>query len=544
MAPSSSGRRSTDQHLYVRDTVTEETLQLDLPQPGAEREGPDTPADATFDTASVDGSRVFFTDTQRLTPDSRAGEFDSVPEPDLYVAELSGGRSPGSPLSATLRDLTPEGINGESADIQAEKGRSAGVLGASEDGSYVYFVANSALAPGASRGYCSPEENERPPGTSCNLYVSHYSAGEWSTKFIAALSDEDPPDWGEIGEGGALDFTTSRVSPNGRYLAFMSDASLTGYDNEDVTSESPGERLDEEVYLYDASSERLVCASCNPSGARPAGVLDLGFEGELTEEGEGLVADRLGIWSPAYSELADHWLAGSVPGWTPLGQNFANYQSRYLSNSGRLFFNSPDHLVPAATSPEEKVYEYEPSGVGSCHSEGGCVGLISSPTAEHESAFLDASASGNDVFFLTRERLVQQDTDNNFDVYDARVCEPSAPCLPPPSGGSPKCESVEECRNGSGSFSASSFEAPASENTGGSGNVLGFQQSKTAPPPPPKPKTAPLTRAQKLANALKACKKDRKKSKRLACEKQARKLYGPLKKAKRAKKSSARRRRA
>jgi hypothetical protein len=43
---------------------------------------------------------------------------------------------------------------------------------------------------------------------------------------------------------------------------------------------------------------------------------------------------------------------------------------------------------------------------------------------------------------------------------------------------------------------------------------------------PPKP----LTRAQKLAKALKACKKDKSKSKRAACEKQARKKYGPVKK--------------
>jgi len=46
-----------------------------------------------------------------------------------------------------------------------------------------------------------------------------------------------------------------------------------------------------------------------------------------------------------------------------------------------------------------------------------------------------------------------------------------------------------------------------------------------------KPSTKkPLTRAQKLAKALKACKKDKSKSKRGACEKQARKQYGPTKK--------------
>jgi hypothetical protein len=44
--------------------------------------------------------------------------------------------------------------------------------------------------------------------------------------------------------------------------------------------------------------------------------------------------------------------------------------------------------------------------------------------------------------------------------------------------------------------------------------------------------TKALSRAQKLKNALKACKKKRPKSKRVACEKQAHKQYGPLKKKK------------
>ena len=52
----------------------------------------------------------------------------------------------------------------------------------------------------------------------------------------------------------------------------MSDRSLTGYDNVDVNEEG-GQHLDEEVYLYDAVTPRLVCASCNPSGARPAASL-------------------------------------------------------------------------------------------------------------------------------------------------------------------------------------------------------------------------------------------------------------------------------
>ena len=62
---------------------------------------------------------------------------------------------------------------------------------------------------------------------------------------------------------------TAGVSPDGEYLAFMSDRSLTGYDNVDANPAAKGAR-DEEVYLYDASTKLLVCASCNPNGEPPA----------------------------------------------------------------------------------------------------------------------------------------------------------------------------------------------------------------------------------------------------------------------------------
>jgi hypothetical protein len=51
-----------------------------------------------------------------------------------------------------------------------------------------------------------------------------------------------------------------------------------------------------------------------------------------------------------------------------------------------------------------------------------------------------------------------------------------------------------------------------------------------------KAKPKPETRAQKLKKALKACKKLKKKTKRLACERQANQKYGPVKK--KAKRSS------
>ena len=520
-------------HLYVRDTDTHETLQLDKVSSGS---GEDA-SFAQFQTASANGSRVFFTDTQRLTAESRAHENS----PDLYVAELSGGTSPQEPLTLKqLTDLTPEGEGGESANVQVNEGNGGGVLGASEDGAYVYFVADGRMAPGAeNRGTCGAEP---PPGATCGLYVRHYEAAlhKWAKpKLVAMLSSEDEPDWGSF-KGGDLTGMTSRVSPNGNYLAFMSDRSLTGYDNLD-RNEADGRHADEEVYLYDAGDGRLTCASCNPSGERPHGVDDVGATAEGGQVGASLVIDRPEIWASA-NEGLDHWLAGDIPGWTSINHaQYALYQSRYLSNEGRLFFNSPDHLVPAATGDAAKVYEYEPEGVGSCESAGGCIGLISSGSDVNESAFIDASENGDDVFFVTASRLVQEDSDESYDVYDARVCEPSSRCLPAPAGAQPPCTTEEECR--AESPINSPFESPASEATSSAESVsaqhevLGEKVSQSPKPTTPKP--AALTRRQKLAKALSLCKRERQKRKRVACERAARKSYG----ASTAKKSSANRRR-
>ena len=65
---------------------------------------------------------------------------------------------------------------------------------------------------------------------------------------------------------------------------------------------------------------------------------------------------------------AAKWEAASVPGWTPYELGTSRYQSRYLSNSGRLFFNARDPLVPQAVNNNWDVYEYEPEGLGTCTS--------------------------------------------------------------------------------------------------------------------------------------------------------------------------------
>jgi hypothetical protein len=172
----------------------------------------------------------------------------------------------------------------------------------------------------------------------------------------------------------------ARVSPDGTRLLFLSRESLTGYDNTDLTTGEP----DSEAFLYDGS---LTCVSCNPTLGRPIGSATI----------PGSVAN------------------GTAAGSTDL------YKPRALSaNAKRVFFDSRDALVLADTNNALDAYEWEAAGEGSCARAAGCISLISSGRTTTGAVFLDASADGADVFFLTQGSLVKADPGAN-DLYDARV---------------------------------------------------------------------------------------------------------------------------
>jgi hypothetical protein len=491
-----SGESKLVLHLYDRDMVAGSTIMVDTPQAAcvASKECGDGLVGPVFQFASRDGSLVFFTDTQRLT--ANAGVAGKA---DLYVCEILEG-------ACVLSDLSATGAgSGSGADVQ-------GLLpGASEDGSSVYFVANGVLAAGASQGTC--DRAESPSGATCNLYVERRGGAGWEApRLVGVLGGEDWPDWkGALGAGAGLGELMARVSGDGRFLAFMSDRSLTGYDNRDAVTGLP----DEEVFLYDAQGSggagRLVCASCNPTGARPVGV-------EYKKLQNGLTG------SEASGFRASQGIAASVPGWTSFKNGEARYQSRYLSAQGRLFFASSDALVPQDINNNEDVYEFEPAGIGDCttasstfsEASGGCASLISSGTADGESGFLDASATGGDVFFLTGERLVSSDVDTAVDLYDARACSAGSPCVSYPAA-PPACTTADGCRAAPtpqpaifGSPSSATFTGAGNTPPGGTGTVI--------------KKTRPLSAKQKLARALRACHKEKRK-RRALCERQAHKRY-------------------
>ena len=248
--------------LLLRPMGQAHSLRLDVPEAGVTQPPAcigNSCAQPVFQDASADGSRIFFTDQERLTKNSGSNH----ERPDLYVCEVQ--ETEGQATGCKLTDLSA-GKPGESGFMQGT------MLGASEDGSIAYYVANGALG-GHEGGTCNQgevgqnkEAHQGPESqvisTSCNLYVVHSEGeGAWSPPtLVQRLSGEDELDWGT--QPGNLSKVVSRVSPDGEWLAFMSDRNLTGYNTRDKISN----RGSEEVYLYNATTQKTAA----PRATRPA----------------------------------------------------------------------------------------------------------------------------------------------------------------------------------------------------------------------------------------------------------------------------------
>jgi hypothetical protein len=191
-----------------------------------------------------------------------------------------------------------------------------------------------------------------------NLYVWRLGDG---VRFIATLADKDQAVWekNRTIRGGA------RVTPDGDRLLFTSSLRLTAHDNDGAS----------QAYLYDYERDALVCVSC---GAEP---------------------------SASSSAL---FRADAMPRQLP----------RNLSTDGsRAFFETDQALLAGDVNGRGDVYMWSDPD----RDLAGSPSLVSSGKDPSPSRFMNASHSGDDVFFATRQQLVRFDTDNHIDAYDARV---------------------------------------------------------------------------------------------------------------------------
>jgi hypothetical protein len=476
-------------NLFLRDNSSGSYQLIDAPAPGTEP----GPYFLTFDGASADFSHVVFDTAAQLTPEAPAGGIDNLYEwvggavtlvsqiPSPPDTQCGGSGPPCIPA--------PEG---------AAAGRSGGanvlangilVHAISGDGSSIFFTANGNLylrANGTTTVQVDASQASTPGAGGGGLFLT--AAGDGSKVFFfddasAGLTDDTVPGSGQnlysydttdgtltdltpAAEAGALG-VVGASSNDGSYLYFVATGDLAS----GATAGQPN------LYLSHNGTTSFIAA--NPDVHDYSGLLSLFEEygARVTPDGRHLAFTASGSLfeysadSGEIQHVCDCATTFPQPFSATLfgNQAFSIFQyTRGISDDGsRLFFDSPNALLPRDTNGLEDVYEYEQAGAGSCNTTGGCLSLLSDGVSPTGSQFVDASASGNDVFFTTGGQLVPQDTDHSVDLYDARTGGgfPSPPTLSACEGDA--CQSPPAAPND---------PTPASTTYNGPGNL-------TEPPP-------------------------------------------------------------
>ncbi len=424
---------------------------------------------AKFWTATPDGRYVFYTEGEQLW------RFDTN--------------------TSTREPVATAGVKpGEAAGVK-------GVIGASADGASVYFVAEAAIgsqagsngAPEArkceeasegSPEFQEEEEGRRlPVGRGCNLYLWRTGkpvvyVGVLSAKDDNRVLDLRAEAQGQVNGDWApeLGARTAAVTGDGTHLVFASSQPLTGYVVGAAGRLNKGGPF--EVFVYNATSGRISCASCSPTGA------------------------------PVDA-------AGLAAGFTYLPVSSSNtFMRRWMNQSGtRVFFDTSQPLASSDGNGTQDVYEWEQEDTPGCPTAtsryGGCLFLLSGGDSTDRSSFVDADESGENVFLVHRGPLGRAGPrDDKAHLYDVRV-----------DGGLPS--SAVGCAAGcpEPQSTSSQFQSPPSV-------TLATPEGAPNQTPKPKPKTGAQLRAEKLAGALKRCHAIHNKRSRAQCERRARKFYG------------------
>ena len=197
---------------------------------------------ATYQGATPDGSRVYFTANHGLTAES------SPAGTDLYEYDFA------RPEGERLTDISVghEAGGAEAGGYTTTGGFYGALAAVAPDGSHAYYVARGRLVPGQGRSLAGNEA-----ANTFSLY--DYEAASESVRFAGTITAKDLERVTLAVQGQ----TTSRISPEGRYLLFESRADVTGYDSGGTP----------QAYLYDAqapAARPTVCLSCRQDGSASA----------------------------------------------------------------------------------------------------------------------------------------------------------------------------------------------------------------------------------------------------------------------------------
>jgi hypothetical protein len=402
--------------------------------------------ESNFHAVSSDGSEIFFTTNAKRGEASPCGDTH-----DQLFVRLGGARTvevsrpleaAGVPLPACT-EVPCAGAAGRA---------SAHFMGASEDGSRVFFTTNAPLVEGDG-------------DTGSDLYMATIGCPpgeggcEAARREVTSLVQvsHDPA----VGEAAEVQ-GVARVAPDGSRVYFVAHGVLS--EGANAQGHAPVKGADN-LYLYDGASGRTVFVAGLCSGPGRSGAAEDARCPRTLEENKG---DNELLWGSDNPEaqstgngafLVFCTYAQLLPNDTDTAKDVYRYDAetgalarvsagegayhadgndsafdadieqghlggaasvnleqemarRAISEDGsRIVFHTREPLSPDAIKGHTNIYEWHE----------GSVSLISSGAAEEDDLNASITASGRDIFFETSQGLVPQDTDGLSDVYDARL---------------------------------------------------------------------------------------------------------------------------
>jgi hypothetical protein len=206
------------------------------------------------------------------------------------------------------------------------------------------------------------------------------------------------------------------TTPNDSKMAFLTSSRVTGYDNAGYS----------EMYTYTPATGEILCVSCLPSGD------------------------------------------------PPIAEVRTSHNGRFITDDGRVFFDTSGALVPEDTNETTDTYEYvdgRPQLISSGTSPGNDSDGLTTQLAIP--GLIGVSADGADVYFETYDTLVGQDLNGDAaKIYDARSGG-GFPSVAPP----PPCAAADEC-HGPGSSAPAGISNDTGSDLGATGNLQAAQNRR------------------------------------------------------------------
>jgi hypothetical protein len=305
---------------------------------------------ATFQGASADGTRVFFDTVEKLV----SGDTDAFN--DVY--QRAGG---------TTKRVSAGQINGNGAI-------NAAFQGASADGARVFFLTQEPLVP-----------------ADTDAFQDIYERSAGVTKLASA---------GQVNGNGTFTASFRGASANGSRVFFETNEKLVSADND----------ASQDVYERSAGTTTRISSGNDAFNASFQGASADGSRVffETAEKLVGADSDNSTDVYQRFGGATNRVSAGQINGNGAFNALFASTSA----DGARVFFHTDEPLVSADTDASRDIYERS----------GGTTKRISGGQINGNGAFpatlQAASADGARLFFHTDEPLVAADTDASQDIYE------------------------------------------------------------------------------------------------------------------------------